>query len=206
MANHCWNWIEIVGSKESIEKIRTIIDQVNETEAGFWGGNYPLLIEKPEIKENITFDVYEDWGSKWFTPYVDAYHLAEDSIDGKDRSSYIVIAGDSAWSPMVPLCEKLSKHYNTDITIEYEECGNDFGGRCKFSKGNLQEQEEASYLEWQYINGNFEQIESHFEDTVYDYDTFFALYCDYKKLFQMMEPEERKIIYETFKKEKDAEI
>lgn len=210
MPNYCWNWIEISASKENIEKIRTVIDQVNETEEGFWASNYPLLIEKPAIsKEDLEkmqfFDVYSEWGSKWFTPYVDGYHLSENPVQ-KNKNSYITIAGDSAWGPMLPLCEKLSKHYNADITIEFEEPGCDFGGRYRFSNGNIQEQEEYAYLEWQYINGNFEQIESHLEDSICDYDTFFALYCDYKKIFQMMEPEERKIIYEMFKKEKDAEI
>lgn len=211
MANHCWNWIEIVASKENIKKLRTILDKIDETEEGLWAGNYPLLIEEPEITEEEfkkmdSFDVYDTWGSKWFTPYIDGYHLAEDSIEGKDKSSYIVISGDSAWSPMIPLCAKLSKHYNASIVIEYEECGNDFGGRYTFSDGYITEIKEATYLEWQYMNGNFEQIKDHFEDTVCNYDTFFSLYCGYKELFKMMEPEDRKIIYETFKKEKDAEI
>lgn len=203
MANYCWNWIHITGSEQNIKKIKKIIES---NEDGFWAQNYSLLLEKPELKwedTNNLSDVYDEWGSKWFTPYIHEYEL-EEGIN--DNTSYIVISGDSAWSPMIPLCKKLSEHYNAYITIEYEEPGCDFGGKSYFVKGNLIEKQEYTYLEWQYINNNFEGVLNHFEDSINEEDTFLSLYFEYESLFKRMTPEERKNIYEIYKEIKNETV
>ena len=145
MANHCYNYGYFVGSRKEIEKLLAQAQKLEEgkevryrestpttAEVSLYAGNYAkLLMNKPDKGENglysPNFDVYEKYGSKWFDAHFELqeYHN-EDEIG-------LVISGDSAWSPMLPLFVKLCKKYKLTCEGNYEEMGMDFAGEFEIT-------------------------------------------------------------------------
>ena len=130
MANHCYNWITITGNKDSLKELIKKCEQPEvEKETLFYSTFHKLfpLTNKfyPGAHEDDHFDVYEEYGSKWF----------DLGCDHDEDWSYVNIWGDSAWSPVEALCQKLSAAYGVDIRIEYEEPGCDFGGYSEYENG-----------------------------------------------------------------------
>ena len=123
MANHCNNDIEFYNlTKESVKGIHELFasypnfNYLNDWANAFFGTDYE--------------DPYDATGSKWFD--ADLYDFPTE----EDFDSYGIIRGDSAWSPMVHLCQLLSDKY-LDIKIEifYEEDDHSFGGKHLFENG-----------------------------------------------------------------------
>ena len=147
MANHCYNWITITGDSDSIQKLIDKCEQPEVQDKTLFYSTYHILFPDtnkryPGADEDDDFDVYEEYGSKWF----------DLGIDYPEDKEYVNIMGDSAWSPMEALCEKLSHAYGLKIHIEYEESGLDFGGFTEFENGIEIDSGDWTYRGFQYQN------------------------------------------------------
>ncbi len=130
MANHCWNHIEIKGSKESISSLKNLIES----------HKYNLY----EAIRNLTGDKDKDFDSRWFDAEI------EFSPEG------IIIFGDSAWSPPLKLSEIISKEFKTSVKHEYSEEGNDFAGFEEYRDGILIDYIDLGYKEYMIYNEDYE--------------------------------------------------
>ena len=84
-----------------------------------------------------------------------------------DDETGITIAGDSAWSPPIPLIEQMCIHYSLTADMDYEECGDDFAGIIKFDKTGIIENKEMTYHEYRYndcIHSWMDNLYYNFED------------------------------------------
>ncbi|MHA1784080.1 MAG: hypothetical protein ACTSVE_02680 [Candidatus Helarchaeota archaeon] len=179
MANHCYNWIRLNGKKESIEKLIPRLKTYEQTNYVAEWGDYVLEKGKIGDSEKVLLERHQRWagykrslrdiyGARWFD-----FHL---EYDGNDLEE-LIIMGDSAWSPMIPLVQKICEHYQLDGIIEYEESGNDFAGRSVFNnKGEIVSEEDYCYDEWRYIEDRWSFIDyvvEYYEDLDYTTtDTF----------------------------------
>ena len=89
MANDCWNSVTISGDIDTIKKIESKFNSLDDNPLNY--KNYQKLFDT-----DVTDVQDEDWGPKWFTPSVKI-------VDDK-----LIIKGDSAWSPASPLFELIS--------------------------------------------------------------------------------------------------
>jgi hypothetical protein len=177
MPNYCHNNIRVTGSSQSLDRIKErfemVIEKLSKNE-GLWARTYHNLFNTPQPfpddKLYPKFDVYKEYGSKWFIP---------SEIVSSDED--IIISGDSAWGPVTALCEKLCKEYGVKIEIEFEESGNDFGGYVNINEsGEHDESGDFTYLQWQYISDR----EYFFNEMVYfseSYDTYEDFMKDYSE-------------------------
>jgi hypothetical protein len=119
MANNCYNYIVINGSKEEIQSFREVLTSKEGQENGC--DIYENLVnEHPKHQEN----------AKWFD--MDIHNLEEPAEEE------IIISGDSAWNPSLELFGEISKKYPSfKIRYEYEERGCDFAGFAEISEGNV---------------------------------------------------------------------
>ena len=163
MANDCWNKVIITGSNETLEKIKT---RFESSENGVFNmNNYQTLFDS-----DVSDMSEEDFGSKRFAPSVEMY------------DNQLVITGDSAWSAMIGLFERICVEYGVEAELEYDEMGYDFAGRIVWdSKGNELVNEEWTYwerlcmkdqenfweeMQWRYENyDTFEELIESFELT-----------------------------------------
>jgi hypothetical protein len=147
MANHCYNYVSGSGSKEDLTRLQSIVtalsgDKVIGGECiSLWSKTYlvffPQDIKEQEDPEEVgfNFDVYDNWGSKWFE--------ATFEIDAEDGS--LTISGDSAWSPVLPFFIKLAQEYKLELEGYYDECGMDFAGMFTITKeGRLNDRQITS--------------------------------------------------------------
>lgn len=153
MANDCWNKVVITGSDETLQKIKT---RFESSENGvFTMDNYNTLFDS-----DVSDMDKEDFGSKRFTPSV--------TLDDNE----LTISGDSAWSPMIGLFERICSDYKVEATLDYDEMGYDFAGRVSWNSKGI----ETEYCEWTYWEKEYLFNEGNFWEEMnfrYDnYDTF----------------------------------
>jgi hypothetical protein len=136
MANNCWNYAVITGSSDRISQIKQDLERATEgfTKALFFE-SYKKLFYNGYFEYGD--DVYEEFGSKWFEVTLEQFDHGE-----------LHISGDSAWSPVLALFEKMSKYYNVTIEAEYEECGSNIGGFFKVKSGKEINREELTYMQY----------------------------------------------------------
>ena len=152
MANDCWNKIIIKGDETQLMKIE---EKFNSSENGvFTINNYHLLFDT-----DVSDMSEEDFGSKRFIP----------SVSRQDGQ--LLISGESAWSPMIGLFERICHDYKVEATLNYDEQGLDFAGRISWDSNGVEtENEEWTYWENLYLTNTvdfWEEITWRFED----YDT-----------------------------------
>jgi hypothetical protein len=153
MANDCWNKVTITGSNETLEKIKT---RFESSENGVFNiNNYNTLFES-----DVSDMDEDDFGSKRFSP----------SVTLEDNELHI--SGDSAWSPMIGLFERICTDYKVEATLDYDEMGYDFAGRISWNTNG----EETSNEEWTYWEKEYLYNQENFWEEMdfrYDnYDTF----------------------------------
>ena len=153
MANDCWNMAIIKGDEVTLKKIE---EKFNSSENGVFSmNNYQSLFDS-----DVSDMVEDDFGSKRFIP----------SVSMEDGELHI--SGDSAWSPMVGLFERICVEWGVEAELEYDEMGYDFAGRIVWdSKGVEVINEEFTY--WERLcmkdQDNFwEEMQWRYEN----YDTF----------------------------------
>lgn len=127
MPNWCWNFIEIKGESEPIQKLT---DKINDAIQKKSETLMQDLLEI-EISEEDWYDErINNFGCKWdfnADPYIFNF-IGENEI---------TISIESAWSPPINFLEKLCKKYNVSATIFYEEGGNDFAGKADVSPDGI---------------------------------------------------------------------
>jgi hypothetical protein len=160
MANDCWNKVIIKGDETTLKKIE---EKFNSVEDGFFNmSNYQTLFDS-----DVSDMEEDDFGSKRFVPSVCMQ-------DGQ-----LLIAGDSAWSPVIGLFERICVDYGVEAELEYDEMGYDFAGRIVWdSKGVEIENEEWTYWErlcmkdsdnfWEEMQWRYENYEE-FDELVEDF-------------------------------------
>lgn len=132
MANNCWNWAFIEGSKESLDLLEARLKEATSETRHLWYQTFYHVIGQP-VPDPET-NTYEDFGTKWF-----------DAEWERDSDTSATLTGDSAWSPPSEFFRKLSEVYSLTIASEYEEGGCDFGGYYDCSNGEVTRDECYSF-------------------------------------------------------------
>lgn len=164
MANHCWNWVVLEGSKTALTQVESRMKKYDKTnyftefcdyvlkrgKIGEYEKNYAHLINgKPKISKtsdlltdidmSIPYATYLKYGTRWF----------DFEMEGDD--TYLQIQGSSAWSPPIKFIVELCKVYNLNARMEYEESGMDFAGKLKISPNGITQHFEMSADEFNYL-------------------------------------------------------
>lgn len=179
MANHCYNYITLYGDSKEVKRLNNRLTKLRDDalkeeytdkgkeipkyETAFWVHSesaYKILFQKPdELTEH--FDVYEKYGSKWF----------ECNWEYNEGDDAIVLQGDSAWSPMLPLFRKICRKYKLKGEGNYEEPGMDFAGEFEITTDGEVTELQITYREFMQKNNPesyWDQLLCDIEDGVFD--------------------------------------
>lgn len=185
MANHCYNNAYFTGKRKDIERLVKRIKNLKKKELvenpatyewqkdlnsiNLWAGNYHKLLYKgPDLVEGPSrsnFDVYDRYGSKWFELYAEIQEYNSPDELG------LIISGDSAWSPMLPLFSKLCVKYNLTCEGSYEESGMDFAGKYTIDAEGYIDDNHMSYRDYRLtedFQSYFDEVLMWIEDGYYD--------------------------------------
>jgi hypothetical protein len=163
MANNCWNWVEFSG--ENCPQITARIEKFNAEE--YTVDAYRALL--PDGVELSDDQIMND-NPKWLS--IEHYDDFDDSL---------TFYGDSAWNPPSGLVQLICKYWNVSARVEFEECGNDFGGFEKYNEqGCLVESLTVPYKHWRYLQEGLDGLESEFECVVSDKDDAINFLADIK--------------------------
>lgn len=210
MANHCYNYAVFTGIDGDSTGLKQLVNSLKKTAENFkeevrglpednvWiyaGNGHTVLGTKPPAQDaegNYTNDPYEEFGSKWFDCY---YELDED----KGVLKHVTLQGDSAWSPMLPLFEKICKRMKLNCYGTYEESGMDFAGEFTINPDGIYSHEEMSYREYQAINNP----NSYWEDLLMwieegHFDVIDDVFVELGSVGWRANEEERKELQEAF--------
>jgi len=132
MANNCYNWAHIEGSKENLDLLQARLKEAKASDDALYYVSFHHVLDIP-VPES-TSDVYDDFGTRWF-----------DAEWDRDSDTSATLSGDSAWSPPSEFFRKLSEVYSLTIESDYDEAGCDFGGYYNCSNGNVTRDESYSY-------------------------------------------------------------
>lgn len=206
MANHCYNFVEFVGPADTLHKINKRLEKIvkeqikeNYTDKGLpvpsykeeiaWinGANAHELLFKKEPSGN--FDVYDLYGSKWFECY----------FQYNEGDEHLIMQGDSAWSPMLPLFEKICKKFKICCAGNYAESGMDFAGEFTIDPEGIETHDQMTYREYEAENNpNFywEQVIHEIEEGYYT--SLDAVYQEFASVKWKLSDEEKEIINKTY--------
>jgi hypothetical protein len=123
MPNWCYNNIEIKGEPNDIKKISNIIENLKIEDDMLFQSliGLPEGIDSEKYNEDW-YDINVEWfGTKWDVGLEFVQEIKED---------YILFSGETAWSPPVDFCIELSRIYNVQVEMYFEEGGCDFCGKC----------------------------------------------------------------------------
>jgi len=168
MPNHCENDLIIAGHKEKVkELLETIKGQENYIDFNTLIP-YPASYTKADKiasdwqkknseKENIDWSAkpvdgfnqggYEwcndNWGTKW-----NAYSQSFKEDFSNENFLMVTISFSTAWSPPLPIIEKLAKQFPgvEEIKLYYYEQGAEYHGRIFFEGGREVERGEGKYF------------------------------------------------------------
>ena len=179
MANHCYNFITLSGDVNEVKKLNNRLTKLRDdalkeeyTDKGqeipkyqtaFWvhsGSAHKILFQKPDELTNH-FDVYEKYGSKWF----------ECNWEYNEEDDFIVLQGDSAWSPMLPLFQKICRKYKLRGEGNYEESGMDLAGEFEITTDGEIMDIQMTYREFMQKNNPesyWDQLLCDIDDGVFD--------------------------------------
>jgi len=151
MANHCYNFANVYGSKDALDLLEKRIKDAKKENDHLWYETFYQVLGFASPEEST--DSYEEFGSKWFNC---------DVI--RDKDTEMTISGDSAWSPVSEFYRKISEVYNLEIFSTFEECGNDFGGWYDCKNGEVTKDVTMTYGQYRYTEDPYEYTESLLED------------------------------------------
>ena len=151
MANYCFNSIEINGDANTIKileaQFKAHIATFNSMDAQKIHEPFTTFVDRllglPEAEE---YDSY-----KYDTRWIDFHNISteETNYDGVKEVS-LFMSGMSAWEPPLKMCQELSRKYNLEIEIEFEEEGLDFAGKAVYESGNEVSFKRMAYREYFY--------------------------------------------------------
>lgn len=120
MPNWCNNKITIKGDEVRIANLWSSMK--NENNEFCLMGAMPI----PETEDESSYEWrITNWGTKW--------PMDVTSVDKDDTE--ILIFGFTAWSPPIELLEFISRNWEVDIEISFDEPGMDFAGVARFANG-----------------------------------------------------------------------
>lgn len=150
MANDCWNWVSFTGKKENLQRLVEGLEAAQKTNVEnyglFWYNSYYVALGLTPPEEST--DVYDHFGSKWFSI---------DDIETDDNS--VVISGSSAWSPVSQFFLRLSEIYELQFESEFEEPGSDIGGYYAGKNGQVTDDRTYTYAQYSFLQRDFESID-----------------------------------------------
>jgi hypothetical protein len=188
MANNCYNFIIVEGSLEILDEIEAKLrDATENMKNSLYFETYHKVFKDPHLlpEPDDKFDVYDEYGSKWF------------EIGDISGEFDLEISGDSAWSPVVAFCQKLSDQYKVNVRIEYEEPGSDIGGFSCFENGVLTEYMDTSYVAWRFEQDGMDFLLSEIE--YIGVEDFWDVYKHFKEVFPKLSSTNIKELIENFK-------
>jgi len=215
MANHCYNFVEFIGDPSSLHKLNKRLERISKQQLkedyldkglpvpGYkqdvvWlnGSNTHELLFKKQPTSN--FDVYEEYGSKWF----------ECNFQYNEEDDNLTIQGDSAWSPMLPLFSSLCKKYKVRCAGNYAESGMDFAGEFEIDTDGYLEDNEMTYRKYEAKNNP----ESFWDQVIYEieegyFESLEAVYQEFTRadwVLSESEATELKKVYENSVKENES--
>jgi len=156
MANNCYNYITIDSDETSrIEEITNLLKPLKEDESIF-----KALIG---LDTTDTEEVIKGTGQRWDVSLEDSnYTIVNDNC--------ISFSFDTAWTPCLEFCKALSKKFGVFVKIEFDESGADFGGFATYNKGQEEEGEDYSFLEWEWRKGYLHDRLEEYADQDWDWD------------------------------------
>lgn len=150
MPNWCYNHIVVKGEPNDIKKISNIIENLKEEEDEILFQSLIGLPEGIDIEKynDDWYDINVNWfGTKWDVGLDFVQEIKED---------YILFSGETAWSPPEDFCKELSRLYNVQVEMYFEEPGAGFCGKCWIdSEANCYE-EDYDYQEGIYRFNGFQ--------------------------------------------------
>jgi hypothetical protein len=173
--------------KELHDRMMLFLEQ---NPSGYWGATYytmfrtmqPRFIEHSDREEqnrlNKNFDVSSEYGSKWWSPG----DLELDETDGT-----LNVSGDSAWGPVLALCEKLATEYNLEITCEFAEPGMDFAGEYTYDASGCIMEEDYTNAEYEYKDDKESFIHNTIDYGVDCFDNIEEFMEAYKDTFKIIQ-------------------
>lgn len=197
MANHCWNWVVLEGSKTALTQVESRMKKYDKTnyftefcdyvlkrgKIGEYEKNYAHLINakpKPnktsykngdkftDIDMSIPYATYLKYGTRWF----------DFEMEGDD--TFLQIQGSSAWSPPIKFFVDLCEVYNLNARMEYEECGMDFAGKLKISPNGITQHFEMTADEFNYLEDYHAWCDRQIDHYGYEEDGDKSFIADYK--------------------------
>ena len=124
MPNWCYNHIVVKGEPNDIKKISNIIENLKKEKNDILFQSLIGLPEGIDIEKynDDWYDINVNWfGTKWDVGFDFVQEIKED---------YIIFSGETAWSPPEDFCMELSRLYNVQVEMYFEEPGFDFCGKC----------------------------------------------------------------------------
>ena len=123
MANQCWNYVDFQGRKEVLDKLELKFKEQQERR-----DTSLTKIMQNVIKTKLNKEQEED--SEFFNTRYWIYET--------DRVSdtLLTISGYSAWSPPIQLLEYITKDYDIDAYIEFQDWLVDLNGKMLIEKGH----------------------------------------------------------------------
>lgn len=194
MPNLCSNHVIISGEAETIallaDSFQRFFEHQNkpyveiERYIGFTEFADTLLDQEFDKEK---YDIYK-YDTKWIDFWIE---------DQQERE--FTMNGTSAWSPPITFWLMLSEKYDLHIYTEFEESGFDFGGYIQMQSGEINEEEEYSFMQWQYITCS-DYFFSMIDDQMNDYHFFedYKTAEDFLKDFTYLKPEDKKYITERY--------
>jgi len=149
MANYCYNWAVFTGSEDALKRLEKKLHTYKNFDYFTDWGNHILGKDVSSVDDK---DFYE-YGTRWW----------DFNVEFQDENN-LLVNGDSAWSPPEKLIEEICKHYGLKCRIEFEECGNDFGGYSEYDENGQTEEHYVSYLQWRYEEDSISAIDSMLDD------------------------------------------
>lgn len=149
MPNWCNNFIMISGEESNMKPIYDLFNSPRNPEVETW-------VMSSLVPENEEFEEIKASGQFLLSPYVEYYGCKWDyQLTECDMAEFeptaVSFSVVSAWSPPEPFCQRLSKMYGVDVTIQFSEPGNGFAGEGSYSNGEEIESATYPYREGMYI-------------------------------------------------------
>ena len=95
------------------------------------------------------YEINVNWfGTKWDVGLDFVQEVTKD---------YILLSGETAWSPPINFCVQLAKTYGVDVNMYYEEPGADFCGKCVIDDEGGYSEEDYEYQNGIYVFEGFDE-------------------------------------------------
>jgi hypothetical protein len=185
MANHCYNFCLIQGTKENLDALEQALAKAKESETFLHYETFHQVLGS-DVSE--TPDSYIEFGTRSF------------DIDWqRDSDTTARLSGDSAWSPPCEFMRLVSKKFNLSIFMDYEESGNDFGGFYECKNGDVFRDDCMTYWEFRYHSDNDYCLESTIEEIYSEvWESLDELVSHQRKFWSIITEDERNRIITAF--------